>query len=170
MRTKVPGSVRDLTREPTVAPCCSERNTRRTMPEEPAKPDPNGVIRSMTDAFNRRDVDGVMASYSQCPVWDTSAVGLGVHEGRDAVRAFHEDWQRAYEDFEGVVTSLEDLGNGVVVTVFYNRARPAGGTGFVELRFALVMTWSDGLVEQVTAYTDIAEARAAAERLAEERG
>jgi ketosteroid isomerase-like protein len=123
----------------------------------------------MTDAFNRRDFDGVMARYSHAPVWDTSAVGLGVHEGRAAVRAFHEDWQRAYEDFEGVVTSLDDLGRGVTLTVFRQRARPKGGSGSVELQFALVSTWADGLIEKVTAYTDIAEARAAAERLAEER-
>jgi hypothetical protein len=123
----------------------------------------------MTDAFNRRDFDGIMAVYSQTPTWDTSAVGLGIHEGREAVRAFHEDWQRAYEDFEIVITDLEDLGNGVTVTVFYQRGRPKGGSGFVELRFALVTTWTDGLVEGAIAYTDIDEARAAAEHLARER-
>jgi hypothetical protein len=35
---------------------------------------------------------------------------------------------------------------------------------------ALVYEWSDGLIERVTTYADIEEARAAAERLAEERG
>jgi hypothetical protein len=39
-----------------------------------------------------------------------------------------------------------------------------------EERFALVFTWTDGLVEKETNFTDIDEGRAAAERLAEERG
>jgi ketosteroid isomerase-like protein len=96
-----------------------------------------------------------MDLYSRHPVWDTSAVGLGVHEGRDAVRTFHEDWQRGYEDFEMVVTDLKDLGNGVTVTVFDQRGRPKGGTGFVELPFALVTTWTEGLADQATAYADV---------------
>jgi hypothetical protein len=33
-----------------------------------------------------------------------------------------------------------------------------------------VVTWIDGLIERTTNYFDIDEARAAAERLAEERG
>jgi ketosteroid isomerase-like protein len=122
---------------------------------------------ALTDAFNRRDFDAIMAGYSQSPVWDTSAVGLGIHEGREAVRAFHEDWQRAYEDFEGVVTDLEDLGNGVTITTFRHRGRPTGSSGSVELRFVLVTMWADGLMERVTAYTAIDDARAAAEQLTE---
>jgi hypothetical protein len=38
------------------------------------------------------------------------------------------------------------------------------------MRFAAVTTWVDGLIERNTNYTDIDEARAGAERLAEERG
>jgi len=50
------------------------------------------------------------------------------------------------------------------------RGRLAGSSGSVELRYAGVSTWADGLIERVTTYLDINEARAAAERLAEERG
>jgi hypothetical protein len=34
----------------------------------------------------------------------------------------------------------------------------------------MVLIWSDGLILRVTTFTDIDEARAAAERLAQERG
>ena len=44
-----------------------------------------------------------------------------------------------------------------------------GGSGFVELQVALVTTWTGGLIETVTAYTDVDQARAAAERLAGSR-
>jgi len=36
------------------------------------------------------------------------------------------------------------------------------------MRFAAITTWVDGLIKRSTFYTDIDEARAAAERLAEE--
>ena len=54
--------------------------------------------------------------------------------------------------------------------LFFLRGRPAGSSGFVEFRYASVSTWTDGIIERVTTYTDIDEARAAAKRLAEERG
>jgi hypothetical protein len=38
------------------------------------------------------------------------------------------------------------------------------------MRWAAVAEWADGLTTRVTVYTDIDEARAAAERLAQERG
>ena len=41
---------------------------------------------------------------------------------------------------------------------------------WVEFRDARVMIWADGLIERTTAFLDIDEARAAAERLARERG
>jgi hypothetical protein len=40
----------------------------------------------------------------------------------------------------------------------------------VQLRYASVVEWSNNLIARNTTYPDIDEARAAAERLAEERG
>ena len=50
------------------------------------------------------------------------------------------------------------------------RGRLPGSTGWVQTRIADVVTWAGGLIERQTAYTDVDEARAAAERLAQERG
>jgi hypothetical protein len=63
-----------------------------------------------------------------------------------------------------------DLGNGVTLTVWRQKGRPLDSIGWVQIRFAGVSIWADGLIERLTTYTDIDEARAAAERLAEERG
>jgi hypothetical protein len=65
---------------------------------------------------------------------------------------------------------FHDLGNGVTLSVHVARGRPIGSSGFVELRFTTVATWANGLIERFLNYTDPAEARAAAERLADERG
>ena len=50
------------------------------------------------------------------------------------------------------------------------RGPPAGSTASVQVQLASAVTWADGLIEWTTFYSDVDEARAAAERLAEERG
>jgi hypothetical protein len=54
--------------------------------------------------------------------------------------------------------------------VFLQNARPAGSNGHVRLRYAAVSVWREGVIVRTTNYSDIDEARAAAERLAETRG
>jgi hypothetical protein len=76
----------------------------------------------------------------------------------------------AYEDWEGEVEELLDLGCGVGFAVLVQRGRPVGGTGFVQLRQGFVACVENGMVAQITTYPDVDEARAAAERLAAERG
>ena len=65
---------------------------------------------------------------------------------------------------------VRDLGGGVAFSVFIQRGRPRSATGWVQLRAASVTIVVDGLTERTTLYLDIDQARAAAERLAEERG
>jgi ketosteroid isomerase-like protein len=53
--------------------------------------------------------------------------------------------------------------------VFTQRGHPPGGKGWVQVRSGVALTLADGLIERQTNNVDIDEARAAAERLAEER-
>jgi ketosteroid isomerase-like protein len=138
--------------------------------EEPKMPDLEGAVQRSLVAFNRRDFDAVFAIYWPDAVWDMSPLGLGVFEGCEATRGVFQDWLGSYEDFEQVMEEWRGLGNGVTFVVLLQRARPKGSGGVVALRVAVVGTWRDGLVERFTAYTDIDEARAAAERLAQARG
>ena len=140
------------------------------MPEKSTTPDLVELGRRNNDAFNRRDFDAALAMYTPDVVWDLSPTGAGVFEGRDAIRGLWEDWFGAYEDWEQVIEEFHDLGNGVALAVLLQRGRPAGSSGFVELRYASVaLARADGLAERIMIYTDIDAARAAAERLAEER-
>ncbi len=125
-------------------------------------------MRRFVDATNRRDYDGALAWYSQDAVLDMTPLGVGLFEGRDAIRGLFEDWNAAYEHVEQAMEEFRDLGNGVSFAVFSLRGRL--GSGSVELRYACVTSWTDGLIERDTNYTDIDECRAAAERLARERG
>jgi ketosteroid isomerase-like protein len=127
------------------------------------------AIRRLVEAGNRRDFDGVLAMYSRDAVVDNTPVGTGLFEGREAIRGDFEDWIAAYEDFEQTAEEVRDLGNGVTFGLFLLRGRLTASSAFVELRYAGVTAWTDGLIERVTTYIDIDEARAAAKRLAEER-
>jgi ketosteroid isomerase-like protein len=111
------------------------------------------LFRRSVENFARGDIDSAVAS-----AWP------------EAARGFYEDVRGSYEDFEQVIEELRDLGNGVGFAVVAARGRLPGCAGRVELRYANVAIFREGLVERITYYTDIAEARAIAERLAEERG
>ncbi len=62
------------------------------------------------------------------------------------------------------------VGEGVVLVVNTLLGRLQGGGEPLRLHNAYILRYEDGLVVRRTAYTDIDEARAAAERLAQERG
>jgi hypothetical protein len=81
-----------------------------------------------------------------------------------------EDWIGVYEEFEVETEEFRDLRNGVAFAVNRQKGRPAGSTGVVQLRQGIVSLVEGGLIERVTTYLDPDQARAAAERLAGERG
>ena len=68
-------------------------------------------------------------------------------------------------------TPVEDivLLPGVAFVTLLSNGRPVGSTGVLRQRQGWVMTLLDGIIMRVTAYLDPDEARAAAERLAQER-
>ena len=127
------------------------------------------LSRRAQEAGNRRDVEEAMGLFAPRAVWDVSPMDMGVFEGRAAIRGFLQDWLSAYDDLALEVEEILDLGNGVGFEVFTQRGRPTGSTGEVHQRSARIVLVADGLIAKLTSYTDIDEARAAAERLAEER-
>jgi hypothetical protein len=57
----------------------------------------------------------------------------------------------------------------VTLAVVSQGGRPIGSGSRVQLRYASVAEWTEGLIAWVTHYTDIDEAGAGAEQLAEDR-
>ena len=122
------------------------------------------------EAFNAGDFDLAASFYAPDALFYPRAA-VGVLEGREAIRSFVADWHRMYEEFTFELKEFRDLGNGVTFSLISQGGRLADTGAWVpEERSALVFTWTDGLVEKETNFTDTDEARAAAERLAEERG
>jgi ketosteroid isomerase-like protein len=140
------------------------------MSEEPTTPDLVELTHKSVESGSTGDFDAMLSSFAPDGVWDMSPLGMGVFEGRAAIRGFLEDWQGAYEEFGVETEKVLCACNGVTVAVLTQKARPAGSSGDVQLRYAAVTLWTDGLIVRLTNYADIDEARAAAERLAEERG
>jgi ketosteroid isomerase-like protein len=139
------------------------------MSDESTTPDLVGLVREAIDASNRGDYDATMRFFAPGVVW-RSLDGLGTFKGAAAVRGFLEDYVSAYESFDTQLEEIVDMGGGVLFAAIRHTAHLGGGSGRVEARFAWVMAVDEGLVVRFLAGNDLDEARAAAERLAEERG
>ena len=138
------------------------------MPEESTTPDLVERTRDLYEISNRGDIDAMMTFYAPDVVWDASPTVGNVFEGMATFRGFAQDYLAAFEDHEWTAEVLVDLGGGVVFAVATQKARPKGSTGYVHSREGWVTEWTDGLITRVTTYSDIDEARAVAERLAQE--
>ena len=138
------------------------------MSEESATPDLVELVRRQFEAGNRRDLDAVTSSFAPDAVVDGRVVG-DHFEGRAAIRSFIEDWFGTYEELEFGLEEVRDLGYGIVFAVVVQNGRPAGSAGHVRQREGWVYVWVRGLIARLGTY-DVDEARAAAERLAQERG
>ena len=140
------------------------------MSEESTTPALAERMRRLVDIVNRRAWGELADVFTRDGVLDLSDLGLGAYEGADAISAFVKEWIGAYDEWEAVMGEVLELDNGVVFTVNQQVARPTGSSGNVRLHDAYVFICEDSRIVRWTAYQDIDEARAAAERLAEERG
>jgi ketosteroid isomerase-like protein len=144
-------------------------DTRRMTSEESTTPDLVELTRQALEAANRHDLDVAMCVYAPDAVWDLSDVGLGTFEGVAAIGSFIEDWWQTWGNHLMEVEELVDLGHGVVFSSIREDGRLVGSDGHVEQRRGWSFLWENGLIVHATVYLDIDKARAAAERLAEER-
>ena len=138
------------------------------MSEESATPDLVALMRGLSDAPS---IEETIRYYAPDAVYDMSKLGMGVFEGRPAIRAFLDDWETRYEDLQDEVQEIVDLGRGVVFLDARISAHVVGSPAHarVNARYGYVFVWVGGKVTRATPYSDIEEARAAAERLAVER-
>jgi ketosteroid isomerase-like protein len=153
-------------------PKAAVRDNHFVMSEESTTPDPVELLRSAFEALDRRDLDAVMRFYRCDAILDATRTLGTMFRGQAAIRRFHEDWVEAYEELRADLEDEVDLGNGVTFAVYVQRGRLFGTTAYVNQREAGIWEWVDGRLVSFTVYpeADIDEARAAAERLAQERG
>jgi ketosteroid isomerase-like protein len=136
------------------------------MPADPTTPVVE-LVRKQVEALDRGDLDGVMSSVAEDAVLDGRVESL---EGRAAIRGFLPDWFRAFDELDFELEEVSHLGGGVVFAVVIQDGHPVGSPGRVRQREGWVYLCAGGSIERLTTQPDTDEARAAAERLAEERG
>jgi len=136
------------------------------MSQESTTPDLVELVRKQLEALDRRDVDGVMNNVAEDGVLEGRVEEV---EGRAAIRRFLvEDWFRAYEELNYELEEVSDLGGGVVFAVVIQDGRPVGGDGRLRQREGWVYLWTGGSIARLET-SEVDQARAAAERLAEQR-
>jgi ketosteroid isomerase-like protein len=140
------------------------------MPEESTTPDLMELGGQAFEAGSRHDLDAIIRFYAPDAVLDMSTVGLGTYEGTGAIIEFIEGWWATFEDHVLEQEETIDLGHGVLFSTVREVGRLAGSDGRVEQQRGWVTVWVGSKIVYHAFYGDIDEARAAAERLAQERG
>jgi ketosteroid isomerase-like protein len=141
------------------------------MSRESTTPDLVALTRTFYERMHRDwDLDALAGFFAPDAVWDLSGVGLVNCEGWAAIRVFLEEWWSNWEDHDHKIEEILDLGHGGVFVAHWEDGRPIGTWGRVQARRGNLFEWAQGKIVQITSYTDINEARAAAERLAGSRG
>lgn len=139
------------------------------MPQESTTPDLVERWRHVADALGRSDFDSGLSCFAPDAVWEVQPLASSF-EGVPAIRSFVEAWIGNYDEYQQELVEGQDLGNDVVFAVNRQDARLAGTTSRVQELWSFTVTWRAGRIDRVIGRNDIDEARAAAERLAEERG
>ena len=136
------------------------------MSEESTTPDLVKLFQQNIEAVNRGDLDAYLSVYAPDAVLQT---GVGRFVGRDSIRGYLEDLWGSYDELVFALDEFHDLGNGVAFCALEATGRLCGASFEVHLRYAVVVTHVEGVFARATDYVNIDEARAAAERLAQER-
>jgi ketosteroid isomerase-like protein len=140
------------------------------MPEESTTPNLIELVTQAFGASNRHDLDAIMRLFAPDAVWDLSDLGLGTFDGAAKIRGFIEDWWGTWGDHLVEVQESVDLGRGIVFSRVREDGRLVDSDRHVEQRLGWVFLWVQGRIGRLETYLEVDEARAAAERHAEERG
>ena len=139
------------------------------MAQELAPLDPAAHVGQVFVCGNLREYRSLQELFAPDAALDLTRQGLGTYEGPEAIRSFCEGWIEVYEDFVLTAADLVAFGD-VVLTVNRHSGRLRDSSAPVILDNAWVFVCHDNAIARWTAYNDVDEARAAADRLAKERG
>jgi ketosteroid isomerase-like protein len=94
------------------------------MSEESTNPDLVELSRQVFDAVIRRDFGAVEDFYAPDAILQGAEVGT--FEGAAAIRGLFEDMLSPYEEFNGEIEEIVNLGNGIIFCVITANGRPDG--------------------------------------------
>ncbi len=141
------------------------------MADEAATPDLVELTRAFYETMDREwDFDALAVFFAPEAVWDLSESHLGRYQGVGAIGDFLVDYWATWEDHHHEIEEILDFGQGVLFVSIREDGRPRGSHGRVQARHLQVFEWVRSEIVRITGHLDSAEAREAAERLAQERG
>jgi len=137
-----------------------------------------GVVRRLLGPFEQGDIaplfrdEAIAASINaatepfvtsdfEC-VFVREDVGRAAYSGLDGLRAAWLDWLEPWESYHAGVEDVIDAGDGRVVVLTRDHARPKGASTEVNFLGAPVWTVRDGKVARIEFYWNRAEGLAAA--------
>jgi len=138
------------------------------MPEKSTSSDLAALAQGSVDAWTAGDIDGVLSFPAPDVVLEMPET-FGAYRGPAAIRDFVTDWIGAYDSFRVEAGEICDLGNGVIFVLTILQGRLRGATAWIQFRYGALVKSRDRLIERITKYLDLDEARASAERLAQRR-
>jgi len=139
------------------------------MPEESTTPDLVELTRRAFQPTVSRDIDGIMSFYRPDAVWISRRGGWGCFR---AARRLGSSWKTGFALTTGSRLTSKRWCSSAAASRSWCPFRRAVWLAAAPRSSSATPPSScgrNGLIESVTNYTDIKEARAAAERLAQER-
>src|SRR5436190_19475183 len=123
------------------------------------------IVRDAAAAFNRGDVD-TWLEYFADDIEHRAVEGAlddrGPMHGKDAVRAYLQDWLDMFDDFKVEPLELIDAGGDEVVAVLRNSGRAKLSGVETDMTYAIVWTIRDGKIARGREYWTRDEALEAA--------
>jgi ketosteroid isomerase-like protein len=123
------------------------------------------LVRAMTDAGNRIDIDAVIALLSPDVVWEETADLPGareVYRGRDEVRAWANELLEVFESAHNALDRVTELSGDRVFTENVLTWRGKGSGVPTELRYWAVYWIKEGKIARRQVFWNRAEALEAA--------
>ena len=121
------------------------------------------IVRSIYEAFNRRDWDAAFRDQAPDVEYTTPPRGptAGTYRGREEIQGF---WEQLSTAFEAWTSEPEELIESVdqVVVVVKARMRPTGSSAEIERRNGNLWTIRDGMVVSMRVFAKPEEALEAA--------
>jgi ketosteroid isomerase-like protein len=125
-----------------------------------------GVVQAATDAFARDGVDGWLEYFTDDVDYRAAEGEIddrGPIHGKDALRAYAEDWTEMFDDVRFEPVEVIDAGDDTVIAVMRISGRPKGTSAeALTLSVAGVNTIRDGKIARSREYWTREEALEAA--------
>jgi ketosteroid isomerase-like protein len=125
-----------------------------------------GVVQAATDAFARDGVDGWLEYFTDDVDYRAAEGAIddrGPLHGKDALRAYAEDWTEMFDDVRFEPVEVIDAGDDTVIAVMRISGRPKGTSAeALTLSVAGVNTIRDGKIARSREYWTREEALEAA--------